>query len=79
MNLHENGLCDIILKQITPMPQISIHLDDEVIVADGRVSAICTLLAWLALAHAAHQLINLVIAETNFECVKSEAELLPSD
>ena len=61
------------------MPQISIHLDDEVVVADGRVSAILAPLTWLALAHAAHQLIDLVIAETNFESVKSEAELLPSD
>ena len=61
------------------MPQICIHLDDKVVVADGRVSAILTPLAWLALAHATHQLINLVIAETDFECVESEAELLPSD
>ena len=52
------------------MAKVCIHLGDKVVVADGATGL---------RAHAAHQLIDLIVAKPDLERVKRETELLSTD
>lgn len=70
MNLHEDGLVNIIIEQASSVPYICIHLCDKVIIAD--------LATWMR-AHRSHQVVDLIVANSDFERVEAQAELLTAN